>query len=385
MCNQKQKWQTEFLKTALLLVVVFGSLFLLQNPAQAQSQTTDNNTTVFPLRTHQPVYQNPFDLASGGASLTRATQEGAFFLNPSLPAYGYNLHRWAFFRTQLHLDNATSQSAAEAYANQTSENPITPELIQNALQSPVHVGHDTALGYVTSYFSLVGFSNVRADIAVRRYGDAGAPQVRARAYGVGGGGISTSYALAQFISLGVASKYVEVVQAADNISIEDVQNPDGLSQKLTSLLKRGKGVSTDAALTLQLRSKHLDLRVAGSVHDIGNTDLGADLEPYRQTVGAGVGLTIHGRDNSFHCAADLRDVLAAYEEHWTFRAYSGCKLTFYRSVSFGAGVSQGYPTGGVVLNLGFTRLEAGTYTREVGTQVGVEGRTVYFFALGVEY
>lgn len=307
------------------------------------------------------------------------------FVNPSLPAFGYGLHRWAFLRTQLHLDTVTAETAAKSLLDQNSENPVTPEIVQKALTNPVHVGHDTALGYVNRYFGIAGFSNVRADVAVRQFGDSGAPQVRLRAYGIGGGGVSASYALGQFFALGATSKYVEVAQATENISVGDIQNPDALSQRVQSALKRGNGVSSDAGATLQLRSRFFDMRIAGTVHDIGDTQLGNDLDPFLQTVGAGVGFTVHGRENSLHCAADLRDVLEVYGEHWTFRSYAGCKATYHKVVSLGAGLSQGYPTAGMVLNIPFSRLEAGMYTREVGSQAGIEGRTVYFFALGTEF
>jgi hypothetical protein len=344
-----------------------------------------SNAHPFPLRTHQPIYQNPFDLSSGGASITKTTQEGSMFVNPSLPAFGYGLHRWAFLRTQLHLDSVTAETAAKTLSQQTAENPITPELVQNALRNPVHLGHDTAVGYINRYFGVVGFSNVRADVAVRRFGDSGAPQVRMRAYGIGGGGASASFALGQVLAIGASSKYLAVAQASENASVGDIQNPDSLSQRVQSALKRGSGVANDVGATLQVRSRHLDLRLGGTVHDIGDTALGDELEPFRQTVGAGIGITVHGREHGIHCAADLRDVLQAYGEHWTFRAYAGCKATYHKVISIGAGLSQGYPTMGVVLNIPYSRLEAGTYTREVGSQAGVEGRKVYFFALGTEF
>lgn len=339
----------------------------------------------FPLRTHQAIYQNPFDLSSGGASITRTTLEGSMFVNPSLPAFGNGLHRWAFLRTQLHLDAATSETAVRPLLQQNSENPVSPELIQKALTRPIHVGHDTALGYINRYFGIAGFSNVRADVAVRQFGDVGVPQARVRAYGIGGGGVSASFAFGQFLAFGATSKYLEVAQAAENLSIGDIQNPDALSQRVQSALKRGSGFSSDAGATLQLRSQFFDIRLSGTVHDIGNTALGVDLDPFLQTIGAGVGFTLHGRENSVHCAADLRDVLEAYGEHWTFRSYAGCKATYHKVISLGAGLSQGYPTAGVVLKVLFSRLEAGIYTQEVGSQAGIEGRTVYFFAMGTEF
>lgn len=344
--------------------------------------TADSQT--FPLRTHQPLYQNPFDLASGGASLTRATQEGSFFVNPSLPAFGHGLHRWVFARTQLHVGDAPARAAYDAYAKQGSSKPVNEDLVRRALSSPVHLGHDTAFGYINRFISAAAFSNVRADLAVRKFGDAGIPQVRVRAYGVGGGGVGASFALGQFLAVGASSKYLEVAQAADKISIADAQDSKAISKSLAGILKRGSGIANDAAVTFQARSRHLDLRIAASASDIGNTQLGSKLEPFRQAYHGGVGVTLHGRDHAAHCGADLRDFMAAYGEHWTFRSYAGCKVLLYELIGIGGGLSQGYPTAGLIIDLPMSRLEVGYYTREVGSQIGVEGRSIYFFALGFE-
>jgi hypothetical protein len=366
-------------------IVLFSWVSLAAHIAKAAStSSTTSGTQTFPLRTHQPIYQNPFDLASGGASLTRATQEGSFFVNPSLPAFGHGLHRWVFARTQLHMGDAPARAAYDAYAKQGASKPVTEDLVQRALSSPVHLGHDTAFGYINRYISTAAFSNVRADLAVRKFGDAGIPQVRVRAYGVGGGGLGASFALGQFVAIGASSKYLEVAQAADNISIADVQDSKALASSLSGILKRGSGISNDGSVTFQLRSRRVDLRIAATVTDIGNTQLGSKLEPYRQAYNGGIGLTFHGRDHAAHCGADLRDVLAAYGEHWTFRSYAGCKVLFYEIVGIGGGLSQGYPTAGLILDLPMSRLEVGYYTREVGSQIGIEGRSIYIFALGFE-
>ena len=41
-----------------------------------------------------PIYEDPFDVGSGGASLTRASQAGMIFSNPALIPYGPGFHRW---------------------------------------------------------------------------------------------------------------------------------------------------------------------------------------------------------------------------------------------------------------------------------------------------
>ena len=68
-----------------------------------------------PLRKSSPLYENPFDLSAGGASLTRATQEGMFFSNPSLPALGKGLLRWIYGRTAVHFGADAVDLARSSY------------------------------------------------------------------------------------------------------------------------------------------------------------------------------------------------------------------------------------------------------------------------------
>jgi hypothetical protein len=161
---------------------------------------------------------------------------------------------------------------------------------------------------------------------------------------------------------------------------------DGLpmEERLKSALVRGTGISTDFGLTLQKRSKSLDVRLGVVARDLGDTRFTGGIPPWRQTLGAGLGLTLHTRDSALHCAADFRDALGAYAEHWTRRVFAGCRAIWARYFGLAAGLHHGYPSGGIVLNLYVVRLEAGTYTREMGRQVGSNPRNVYFVALGSE-
>jgi hypothetical protein len=191
---------------------------------------------------------------------------------------------------------------------------------------------------------------------------------------------------------------MQVAEANENIGLDTLlsqgtgaasgdaesSQEEDLPTRLQGALKRGYGISTDVGITLQKRTKTFDVRLGLVGRDLGNTRFTGNVAAWKQTFGVGVGLTLHTADSALHCAVDLRDVLVAYGEHWTRRAFTGCRALMARWFGVAAGVHHGYPSFGGILNLYIMRLEAGTYSREMGTQVGSNPRRVYFLALGSE-
>src|SRR6476620_10310012 len=57
------------------------------------------------------LYTEPFDLAAGGTTLTRASQEGIVFANPALLPLGGACIRWLGFQAGFMLDRDLAQSA----------------------------------------------------------------------------------------------------------------------------------------------------------------------------------------------------------------------------------------------------------------------------------
>ena len=369
---RKQR-KAESVLRVLLVLVLFSKL--------SQPQTVHGG----PLRTNEPVYQNPFDLASGGASLTRSTQEGAVFVNPSLPAFGAGFLRWIFGRTSFHLGaDAVDFAANLARSKSAQSQSFNTKTLDKALKTPLHAGTDFSTGFITSNAGAVVFASARADLEGRQFGTQGLPELRTRSYGYGGLALSASKQFKDIISFGGAVKPIYNAEVNESLSLSDLQNPANAKLKMQNSLKRGYGTSVDAAVTLQKRSPLLDVRFAAVANDIGNTKFKGGLDPWKQTLNLGLGVVIHNKTQAVHCAVDVRDTLKAYKEHWTRRTYTGCKGLLTNTVGVGAGFYQGWPTAGFIVNLFVMRLEAGTYTKEIGKQAGTQGRRIYFVAMGFE-
>lgn len=364
-------------------LVVMASLGILAHPREACGADLP------PVKTHEPIYQAPFDLAAGGASLTRATQEGAQFANPSLTALGAGVLRSLFLRSTVHVGadavDLAAQAAKSILAGEGARS-TSRDLMGRALKTPVHVGADMAMGalFAPGGFSLV--ATTRADLETREFGDVGLPQLHLRALAFSGAAAHFAQSFRDKIAIGVGAKALYGGEARERIGLNEIVAGGGsdAATLVRNKLKRGYGLSVDLGTTIQRRSRYLDSRLAVVVNDVGTTTFTGSLSPWKQTVNVGFGVTPHTRSNALHCAVDLRDIGRVYGEHWTRRTYAGCRLIFARLIGFGIGMSQGWPSFGTVVNLFFLRLEAGTYSREWGSQAGVGGRRVYFFAVGGE-
>jgi hypothetical protein len=340
-----------------------------------------------PLRKSAPLYENPFDLCAGGASLTRSTQEGVFFSNPSLPALGAGFLRWIYGRTAFHFGADAIDLGREIYAQKKAGTlKVSTDLVEKLLKTPIHVGNDATLGFITAFGGLNFFQTLRTDIEGRQFGSQGLPEVRTRADAAVGLAGLASMPVGDKLAVGVSVKPAYAAETMENISLSDFSGA-GAKQMLTDIknnTRYGLGVSVGAGSTLQLRSSNFDLRLAATVDDAGQTKFSSGVSPWKQTINAGVGIIPHTRGSSVHCAADLRDLKKEYGEHWTRRFRAGCKLLVASRIGFGAGYYQGWPSYGIVANLILMRLEAGSYTREFGSEAGTRGRRVYFVATGFE-
>jgi hypothetical protein len=340
-----------------------------------------------PLRKSAPLYENPFDLCAGGASLTRSTQEGVFFSNPSLPALGAGFLRWIYGRTAVHFGADAIDLGREMYAQKKAGTlKVNSDLIEKLLKTPIHVGNDATLGFITAFAGLNAFQTLRTDIEGRQFGSQGLPEVRTRADAAVGLAALASMPVGDVLALGVSVKPSYAAETMENISLSDFSG-SGAKQMLADLksnTRYGLGISVGAGSTLQLRSPNFDVRLAVTADDIGQTKFSSGVSSWKQTINAGIGFIPHTRGSSVHCAADLRDLRKAYGEHWTRRFRAGCKLLLASRIGFGGGYYQGWPSYGVVANLTLLRLEAGSYTREFGSEAGTRGRRVYFVATGFE-
>jgi hypothetical protein len=359
-----------------LLQSVFGVVGVTM-PQQSIAQNTSS------LKKSAPLYQNGFDLASGGASLTRATQEGVIFANPSLIPIGEGIWR-SFYGKNTFAVSEGSLNIVKSALESTSGSTIASNILQNIFDKPAYLNNASALGLLTSYVGVAGLSSVNFSMYGEKFGSIGLPELSVKSNSYAGVVLSAGTTLSDYLSIGISPKYIYNTQIDTTLSVGDLSDLKQGLNKIKNSLTQGNGIATDLGVTLQLRSKHFDVRVAGVLTDFGNTTFSGSMPPWLQTYHAGLGLTLHDNSNALHCAVDYRDLTNVYNEPLSKKMYMGCKLIIAKWVAFGYGMRQGWPSYGMVLNLFVARIEAGTYTTNLSASPGLPPSAIYFLTLGYE-
>lgn len=367
----------------------FGCFCQFLSIALAFTQFTDH---AFGKKTNQAVYEEPFDIAAGGAALTRASQEGVMFANPALMPYGEKAFRWfgsefallATKNSYNELQSLTGRKKGPSKEGQEAEDD-NRNYFDQVFDNPLHFGATSTISLITNNFGIGTFARFEPDIAGQRHNETGIPEFRARAEGYTGMVASAAGRLTNWLSLGVTGKYLYkvepdiIIDLADVNKVQEIRNdPSSIRDQVTA----GQGTSLDAGALVFLQGQKVDYRLAMKIDDIGDTQFSEDQRPFRQAYHAGIGLTFHNAVDSLHLSLDFRDITGVYQEPLPLRIYAGAKVIFRNFIGLAAGLYQGYPTFGVRLDLMLVKLGFSVYGRELGEYLGDAPRTIYLAYLG---
>ena len=378
--NQKKTWMSVICgeQTLALYFVFWGFLTV---------------TDVF-ARGSAPVYEDHFDIAAGGASLTRASQGGMIFSNPALIPHGPGFHRWWGNESTLIMGKDSVDFAKTLQKNNSSSSGTTAEkqvqFIEQVMKTPLHAGLLNNFAYINRFFGISSFNRGEFDIQAKKYGDTGLPAIRFRAESYQGFGVSAAtMALTQVLSIGTTAKYIYAgepdlaIDLTDQESIAKLQSTSGLK----SLISMNSGIGYDAGMLIFIQGYNSDYRLALKADDIGGTKLkgDADLKELKQTYSVGLGYTLHNAVDAIHLSLDYRDIGKSYGEELFRRVRLGGKVLLRKHLGISAGYYDGWPSYGLELDLWLVRLTASYYTRELGAKPGIDPRPVYAlgFTMGI--
>lgn len=334
------------------------------------------------------VYEDPFDMGAGGASLTRAAQAGMLIANPALIPYGDGIHRWVGTEPTLmvgkdSVDFAKSMSSGGGAGD-------TAALVDKLAKTPIHLGFSNALSYINKFVGFTVFNRFEPDLYAKKYGATGLPEINFQAESYHGVAVSGASLLGtKALSLGVTAKYLYAaepslaIEVTDQAGLKALTSADGMK----SLVDHNTGVGYDAGLLIFRQGSTLDLKMALKADDIGGTSLAGNggLKKLPQTYNAGIATTLHGEIDALHLALDYRDIQAAYGEKQFKRLRAGAKLLFKRYIGIGAGIRDGWPSYALELDLILIRITAATWTRELGDSPGMSPRTIYSLGLAMGF
>ncbi len=336
--------------------------------------------------TNAPIYEEPFDIAAGGASLTKSEKLGIMFTNPALLPLGDTFHRWAGFELGV-LSGVDSISSGRQFASGGSGSPA--DLVDLIFSTPIHMGVNTGLGYTNRNFGFGMVDRIEPDIKARRFGDTGLPEVRVQGESYHAAAISLAQSATDWLKIGGTIKQMYIgepdigIEITDQEKISTLQNPTTLQSQIT----HNTGAGLDLGALVFVQGKNLDWSFATKIDDLGDTQLAGNgnRRNFKQVNSVGTAVTLHSNTDALHLALDYRDILNIYNEELFKRVYAGAKLTLRTYVGLAMGYYQGYPSYGAEIDLIFARLSATSYTREFGDHAGVDPRPIYLVSLSLGY
>lgn len=335
------------------------------------------NSPLFAKNSSELVYTEPFDLAAGGTTLTRASQEGIVFANPALLPLGAATIRWIGLETAFILDRQLAEQGTGSI--KSAADTSSPDFIDTLFSRSLHFGQSLSLSALNKNFAVTVFDRLEVDIEGSRYDNGGLPQINFGAEAYAGAMATAAVQPIRWFSLGVTAKYLYMGEPDIQIPITDEARIRTLTEDPSALrdeLKYGKGTGADLGALFLWQTNYVDFSLGLKVEDVGGTKFTNDQETLPQMNNVGLGLAFHGSTSVLHLSADYRDVSNAYNEKKFKKIYLGARLMLWQTFGLAAGLYQGIPTFGVRFDAFFIKFGATAYGRELGTYPGDKQRNV---------
>jgi hypothetical protein len=342
------------------------------------------------------MYEETFDIAAGGASLTRATRYGVVFANPALLPFSGSFHRWLGSETSLHINKESVDYAktlvpgASTANEESSGNSASSEFLDHVFSAPFLAGTQNSLAYLNAYGGIGAFSKFEVDLEAQEYSETGMPAVRLRGKSYKGGTASAAMRIPFLpLSLGLTAKYLvasepqATIDVSDPTAIEQYQDPAALAE----LVDQATGTGVDVGSVLFLQGPKVDYRFALKVDDAGGTSFtGSDqIDDFKQVISAGAAVTFHTGKDAIHLAIDRRDLTGAYDSPPFKSTRAGVKAILRNWIGLAAGFYDGYPSAGAEVDLFFLKLGVATYRRENSNVPGLSPRNIYIANLAAGF
>ncbi len=337
-----------------------------------------------------PIYEETFDIAAGGASLTRASRYGAALANPALLPFSGSFHRWLGSEFSLHINQESAAMAKSMLPGASSNSESSSGFVDHVFESPFLAGTQTSLAYLNAYGGIGFFSKFEVDLEAQEYGPTGLPAIILNGKSYTGGTVSAAGQIPFTpLSLGLTAKYLMLSEPYASIDLAD---PDATSQfqdpsALSALVNPSNGVGYDLGALLFFQGPRVDWRWALKIDDVGGTSLsgGDAVEDFKQVISTGASVTFHTGGDAIHIAVDRRDLQNAYGTPAFKSTRAGVKVLLRGYVGVAAGYYDGYPSYGAELDLIFLKLGVASYRRERTDSPGVSARNVYVMNLATGF
>ncbi len=276
----------------------------------------------------------------------------------------------------------TSKTAVDEYRTGSTPDADPVALGQRLVGKNLHVGAANFTGVVLRRLAVGAFTYAQGDAMLFKNADYGGLETaaaRVDAYAGIAAGIAHDV-WKDHLYVGVSYRWLQ--RGVGHV----VAAPDMTTEELRDLVTegeafgQGRGAGGDVGMIL--RSSQISggggkwrLWSGLTVRDVGTTTITPENTPapdldVPQTLNAGIGVDFTNRTNHVRLVVDWRDATRQTERAKRDRLAAGLELWTSGTLGIQGGVSDGYPTAGVFLDLALLRLDAAMYAAEMGAGAG---------------
>jgi hypothetical protein len=328
------------------------------------------------------VYFSPEHQNSGGTGLTWAQGINAIFINPANLSENKDIFQGAAIASpNLVVGRDTTQIAKKIIQKQNRF-----EIIANHQDNPQYVSASNVTGiafrrvglgliYKNEHSAYVGYSSSRETSTLKYESNEWS-------------GVYFSLSrdfFSNYLQLGLTTRILKKKQSSVEYTYSEVyQHIANQTYKdaLKSNTKQGLAPGVDLGATLLLSDKNNRPTIAVVGRNLGskfqNQNPADRPDPIPTQLDAGLSIEPGTKNSSAKLSADFLDTLNDTKTPYYKRLKLGAQLSFMSVLGLAGGVSDGYPSYGGFVNLKIVKVEAGTYSEELGKKAGeLRGRRYY--------
>ena len=342
---------------------------------------------VFASGDRYQMYRSPSLLGRGEAGIADVDYEDAVFYNPAGLAQGQGIYK-RFYGLNPMISG--SMAARDVFRQATIENKDTVDIFKKAVGRNIHLGLQNWSGLILRRAAVGVLSSQYLNIMVAKSRRAGGLESAQGELTTSQGltfSIADEYYQGQLL-VGLTSKYIPVhAQANYDLSVIDATDITEFQSGNTA--SAGSFFATDLGIMWLTKSK-TKTKFGMTINNVGGTKVTPQIEntvldDFKQSINIGVSMIPSVRSNALKFFADYRDLTGVIYEQTYQRINLGGEISLRGWAGILMGLHQGYPTFGAYVDTRFLRIDAGSYTEDLGTFPGHRPDQRFYFRMSAGF
>ncbi len=321
----------------------------------------------------QRLYRSAYYLGRGDTGLAIADDQEAVMYNHAGIAQGKKIYKRVILASPTVEFSDDARNLAKEL--QTDNSDVTGALKKRVGKNE-HIGAYNLTAVVLRRASIGVFNGETTDILIHKAPEAGGLEgVKARLVTSNGAVFAVAQDfLNQRLLVGGNIKYMHRGEAKLEANVTDADKLKNM--KSSDMLGTGTGTSTDLGVMWKIPGR-MEASMGATVNNVGGTKFTptSDKAPapaaLKQLVNLGVAIQPGTRSSRFRLLAEYWDATNNLKESVYKKTHLGAELTIRDIVGVTGGMSEGWTSGGLYIDLYLLRIDGGMYIQEMDDRVGV--------------